>query len=109
MVVETFNDGTMVMNFNGADGTKLDVTAKNHFITLKFIDKDGNPFEFTSDGYEFTVPGLKFDVTGYKIVATDTVPHGSGHSSDHSTVHRRRMAASSQGDTAVSDDHVDNP
>ena len=78
MVVETFHDGTMTMNFEGTDGTKLDMTAKNHYITLKFIDKDGNPFEFTSDGYEFSIPGLKLDVTGYKLVATDAVVFGDG-------------------------------
>lgn len=73
MVIETFNDGTVTMNFKGTDGTLLDMTAKNHFVTLKFVDKDGNPFEFSSDGYEFTIPGLKLDVTGYKLVATGAV------------------------------------
>jgi len=73
MIVETFHDGTTTMNFKGTDGTSLDMTAKNHYITLKFIDKDGNVFEFTSDGYEFTIPGLKLDITGYKLVASDAV------------------------------------
>jgi hypothetical protein len=78
MVIETFNDGTMTMNFEGTDGTKLKMTAKNHFITIKFTDKDGNPFEFSSDGYEFTIPGLKLDITGYKLVATSAVVYGDG-------------------------------
>ena len=78
MVVETFHDGTFTMNFKGTDGTSLEMTAKNHYITLKFTDKDGNPFEFTSDGYEFTIPGLKLDITGYKLVATDAVIFGDG-------------------------------
>ena len=106
MVVETFNDGTMTMNFEGTDGTLLEMIAKNHFITLKFTDKDGNPFEFSSDGYEFTIPGLKLDMTGYKLVASDSILQGDGHSEDH----RRRMAASdsSHSEEAVTDDsHAD--
>lgn len=78
MIIETFHDGTTTMNFKGTDGTTLDMIAKNHYINLKFVDKDGNPFEFKSDGYEFSIPGLKLDITGYKLVASDAVVLGDG-------------------------------
>tara|TARA_B110000285_G_C15058014_1_gene580728 strand:+ start:526 stop:843 length:318 start_codon:yes stop_codon:yes gene_type:complete len=105
MIVETFHDGTTTMNFKGTDGTLLDMTAKNHYITLKFVDKDGNVFEFTSDGYEFTIPGLKLDITGYKLVASDAVVFEDGEIP--SAAQRRRMAASSGGSTPVTDSGTD--
>jgi hypothetical protein len=64
MLLETTPDGTVTMNFEGTDGNKLEMTAKNHKITLKFTDKDGISYDFTSDGYEFSIPVLKLDETG---------------------------------------------
>jgi hypothetical protein len=64
MLLETSPDGTVTMNFEGTEGNKLDMTAKDHKITLKFTDKNGIEFEFTSDGYEFSIPVLKLDESG---------------------------------------------
>ena len=58
MIIQTYNDNTCTMNFQGTDGTTVDMIAKNHFIELSFTDKHGNPFTFKSDGKEFSIPGL---------------------------------------------------
>jgi hypothetical protein len=46
MFVETFNDGTCTMSFNGTDGTYVTMHSKGHYININFTDKDGNEFEF---------------------------------------------------------------
>jgi hypothetical protein len=90
MLVETFNDGNCLMTFNATDGTYVKMHAKGHYIDLNFIDKDGNEFNFKSDGQEFTIPGLVLDMTGNKLVVSPATVDGDSDSSG-----RRRMASNS--------------